>query len=393
MIGAAMGDGAREDARARGGDDDERAAPEVVLVTGFPGFTAVRMTAKILASDPEARVILLAREKFEQAARRFLSELPAGRGARTELLIGDVCAMDLGLSGAEYRRLSEEVTTVHHLAAIYYQGVDKRTARHVNVEGTRGALAFARDASRLRRFCHYSTAQVSGKRKGVVLEEELDEDQGFHNIYEETKFDAEVLAHEAQRHVPITIFRPGMIVGDSKTGEIDKFDGPYYLMVLIATNALNVRVPLPGRGSAPMHLVPIDFVIDAAYALSRDERAAGRTFHLTDPNPLSARRVYELVAERSSAKSPRGFIPTGLARTVLRTPGLEKLARAPVAFLDSFDDQVLYNCRHAMAFLAEHGVACPPFDTYVDNLVRFVRASYEERRHRAAPEEVADPLD
>ncbi len=374
--------------------DEEASVPEVVLVTGFPGFMAKRMIAKILASDEEAKVLVLARPKFEQAASAYLGSLGDGRAARTELLVGDVCDMDLGLAGSEYRRLCEEVTTIHHLAGIYYQGVDKRTARHVNIDGTRGILEFAHDAGRLRRLCHYSTAHVSGKRKGVVLEEELDEDQSFHNIYEETKFEAEVLAGKASKHLPITVFRPGMIVGDSKTGEIDKFDGPYYLMVLIATNALNVRVPLPGRGSAPMHLVPIDYVIDAAYALSRDERAAGRTFHLTDPNPLSARRVYELVAEHSQAKSPRGFIPTGLARTVLRTPGLEKLARAPVAFLDSFDGQVFYNCRQAMSLLSEHGVTCPAFDTYVENLVRYVRSSYEERRHQApAGEEVADPLD
>lgn len=379
---------------AAGPDDEGPPPPDVVLVTGFPGLAAKRMVAKILASDPDARVLVLARPKFEQAATEFLGGLDRNLAERAEILVGDVCAMDLGLSGTEYRRLAGEVTAIHHMAGIYYQGVDKRTARHINVEGTRGILAFARDAERLRRLCHFSTAQVSGKRKGVVLEEELDADQAFHNIYEETKFEAEVLAQDAQRHLPVTILRPGMIVGDSRTGAIDKFDGPYYLMVVIATNALNVRVPLPGRGSAPMHLVPIDFVIDAAYALSIDERAAGRTFHLTDPNPLSARRVYELVAESSHAKSPRGFIPTGLARTVLRTPGLEKLARAPVAFLDSWGDQVMYNSRHAMALLADHGIACPPFDTYVENLVRYVRSSYEERRHRTeASEEVADPLD
>jgi thioester reductase-like protein len=373
--------------------DDEPQVPEVVLVTGFPGFTAKRMVAKILASDPEARVIVLARPKFETAAHAFIASLGDGRSARAELLVGDVCDMDLGLAGSEYRRLAEEVTTIHHLASIYYLGVDKRTARHVNVEGTRGVLELAREAGRLRRLCHYSTAQVSGKRKGVILEEELDAGQHFHNIYEETKFEAEKLVRQTQHHFPITIFRPGMVVGDSVTGEIDKFDGPYYLMVLIATNTLNVRVPLPGRGSAPMHLVPIDYVIDAAYALSLDERAAGKTFHLTDPNPLSARRVYELVAEHSHAKSPRGFIPTGVARTVLRTPGLEKLARAPVSFLDSFDDQVFYNCRHAAALLARHGISCPAVDTYVENLVRYVRSSYEVRRQRAPADEVADPLD
>jgi thioester reductase-like protein len=300
--------------------------------------------------------------------------------------------MDLGLSGGEYRTLAGEVTSIQHMAGIYYMGVDRATARRVNVDGTRGILELAQEAVRLRRLCHWSTASVAGKRKGVVLEEELDEGQGFHNFYEETKFEAEKLARAAQRNLPITIFRPSIVVGDSGSGEIDKLDGPYYLVVLIATNALQMRVPLPGRGTAPLNLVPIDFVIDAAHALSRDERAAGKTLHLTDPNPLSARKVYELVAQRSEAKLSRGFLPGGLARTLLRTPGLDRLTRAPLSFLDAFDGQCFYNARHAMALLEGHGVRCPPFDTYVDHLVRFVKGVHDARRQKLE-DEVFDPFD
>jgi len=181
-------------------------------------------------------------------------------------------------------------------------------------------------------------------------------------------------------------------VGDSRTGDIDKFDGPYYLIVLIATNALNVRVPLPGRGTAALHLVPIDFAIDAAYALSLDERAAGHTFHLTDPNPFPARKVYELVAEHSQARLARGFLPTGLARTLLKAPGLPRLARAPLSFLESFDQQCFYNCRKTVSLLASTGIVCPPFDTYVDALVRYVREVHATRRQKLE-DEVFDPFD
>jgi thioester reductase-like protein len=199
---------------------------------------------------------------------------------------------------------------------------------------------------------------------------------------------------EAMRQLPVTILRPGVIVGDSRTGEIDKFDGPYYLMVLIATNALQVHLPLPGRGSAPLHLAPIDFVIDAAYALSVDPRAAGRTVHLTDPNPLPARRLYELVAEHSNTASPRGFIPGRLVRNLLRTPGIERLARGPLSFLDSFDHQVFYNTRAAQELLEGTGITCPPFDTYVDKLVAYVRANHAPRKAGSIKEEeVVDPLD
>jgi hypothetical protein len=137
--------------------------------------------------------------------------------------------------------------------------------------------------------------------------------------------------------------------------------------------------------------VPIDFVIEAGYRLSRDERAAGKTFHLTDPNPLSARRVYELVAELSEGKVARGFLPAGLARTLLRTPGLDRLARAPLSFLESFDRQCFYNCRNAMALLQGSDIHCPPFDSYAENLVHFVRGAHAAKRQKLE-DEVFDPF-
>ena len=392
MTGTGNGNGRNGRAGRLTSESDLPARPEVVLVTGFPAFTARRMALKVLASDPDAIVFLLARAKFLDAARELAGSLPPDQGRRLEVIEGDVCDMDLGLSGPEYRVLAGEVTTVHHMAGIYYMGVDRATARRVNIQGTRGVLELAAEAVRLRRICHWSTASVSGKRRGVILEEELDEGQGFHNFYEETKFEAEKLARSAQRNLPLTILRPGVIVGDSASGEIDKLDGPYYLLVLIATSAAQLRVPLPGRGTAPLHLVPIDYVIDAGYALSRDERAAGRTFHLTDPNPLPARRVYQLVAELSQRKLARGFLPTGLAKTLLRTPGIDRLARGPLSFLESFDMQCFYNSRHATALLEEVGVKCPPFDAYAENVVTFVRSVHAARRQKLE-DEVFDPFD
>ncbi len=368
---------------------------ERILVTGYPAFTARRMTAKALAADPRAQVFVLSRAKFADDAAAMLRELPGGERAR--VIVGDVCDMDLGLSTTEYRALTEQLTTIHHLAGIYYQGVDAATARRVNVTGTRGVIDLARECGRLRRLVHWSTAQVSGKRKGVILEDELDEHQGFHNVYEETKFEAERLAREAMRHLPVTILRPGIIVGDSHTGEIDKFDGPYYLMVLIATNALAVHLPLPGRGTAPLHLVPIDYVIDAGWQLGNDPRAAGRTLHLVDPQPLPARRIYELVAEHSHTAAPRGFIPRQLVKNVLRTPGIQRLARGPLSFLEAFDHQVFYNARGAHELLDGTGLSCPPFDRYVDKLVAYVRQVHAQRKGKAgaaAPDDdVFDPFD
>ena len=356
--------------------------PETVLVTGFPAFTATRFIKKILATDPQARLYLLTRDKFAGAARELADGLPADQRERLRIIIGDVSDMDLGLAGSEVKGLAAEVTTIYHLAGIYYLGVPREVAERVNIQGTSNVVELAGDCRRLRRLCHWSTVAVSGKRRGVVLEEELDEGQGYRNFYEETKLEAEKIARAASRRMPVTIFRPGVIVGDSQTGEIDRFDGPYSLMVLIVQGPLDLGLPLPGRGVAPLHLVPIDFAVDAAYALSLDDRAAGMTFHLIDPNPFSARQVYDLVAERAQKRRPRGFIPSGLARAVMRTPGLERLARVPRTFLESFDHLVMYNCKNTMALLRGTGIVCPPFDAYVDNLIRYVREAHAERRRK-----------
>lgn len=373
-----------------------RSEPDRCLITGFPAFTAKRLVHRLLESDPEERVYLLVRSKFRVAAHEFLTELDDGgeRPAkdRVTVLEGDVCDMDLGLAGGEYRELAREVTAIHHIAGIYYQGVSRDIAERVNVEGMRAVLQLAEESPHLRRFTHYSTATVSGTRSGVILEDELDVGQRFHNIYEETKFEAEKLAAQAMRHLPVTVLRPGLIVGDSRTGEIDKFDGPYYLIVLIVASPLDVHLPLPGRGSAPLHLVPIDFVVDAAYALSRDPRAVGKTFHLTDPVPFSTKTVYELIARRADRKLPRGSIPSSLARAILRAPGVSSLARAPLTFLESLNHIVVYNCRNTLALLEGTGIRCPSFDTYVDPLVRYVRDVHDARRQKLE-EEALDPFE
>jgi thioester reductase-like protein len=366
--------------------------PESVLVTGFPSFTARRLIAKIAASDPTATIRMLARDKFARAAEELIAGLPPQQRERVRVVVGDVCDMDLGLAGGEYRELTETITTIHHLAGIYYLGVERAVAERVNIEGTREIIDLAGECRKLRRLCHWSTALVSGRRKGIILEEELDEGQSFRNFYEETKFEAEKRAHAASRRLPVTIFRPGVIVGDSESGEIDKFDGPYYLMVLIVQGPIDMHLPLPGRGAAPMHLVPIDYVLNAAYALSLDTRAAGGTFHLTDPNPFSSRQVYEIIAERAHKKRPRGFIPTSVAKLLMRAPGLEKLARAPLAFLESFDHLSFYNARGAHELLRGTGIDCPPFDTYVDNLIRYVREVHAARRQKLE-DEVFDPFE
>ena len=361
-------------------------ARPAALVTGFPAFTAKRMIAELAAREPETKLYVLARDRFAPDADNLIA------GMNAEVLVGDVCDMDLGLSSAEYHALSRELTWLHHLAGIYFMGVDAETARRVNVGGTRNVLELARDAGRLERVVHWSTAMVSGKRGGTVYEDDLDAGQKFHNGYERTKYEAEQLVRTAMRQLPITVMRPSVIVGDSATGAIDKLDGPYYLMVLIATNASGMSLPILGRGDAPLHLVPIDYVVQAAWHAARSSGAAGKTFHLVDPSPLSARAVFEGVAAHANTAIPRGSIPRPLARAVLRTPGLARLGRGPLAFLDLLDHVVHYDQTNTAHALAGTTVRCPALVDYLPALVDHV---LEVVRGRALDEldEISDPLD
>ncbi len=365
---------------------------EVVLVTGFPAFTAKRMIARLLSPpdrDPPDKLYVLAREQFADDARALVASIGTNAD-RAEILVGDICDMDLGLSSVEYRSLSREVTWIHHLAGIYFAGVDAQTMHRVNVVGTKGVLDLARDAARLERFVHWSTAMVSGDRRGTFFEEDLDAGQKFHNEYEKTKWQAEKLVRGAMSQLPITIIRPGIIVGDSRTGAIDKLDGPYYLITLIATNASGVRLPLLGRGDAPLHLVPVDYVIEAAARVVRSEGAAGKTFHIVDPAPMSARAVFEAVATHANTEKPFGHIPRPLARAVLRTPGLAKLSGGPRAFVDVLDHPVTYDHTNTQRALAGTGLRCPPLAEYLPELVQYV---LDVTRSVPAPvDDIADPL-
>jgi nucleoside-diphosphate-sugar epimerase len=279
------------------------------------------------------------------------------------------------------------------MAAHLHLGASKEMIQQVNVGGTRGVLELALECRRLRRFNFWSTVHVSGEREGVIMEDELVCGQTFRNHYEHSKYAAEKVVRSMARRVPSTIFRPGIIVGDAKTGEIDRFDGPYHLMVLIVDSPVDFHLPLPGKGDAPLHLVPVDFVIDAAYALSRMEETVSKSFHLVDPCPLAARNVYLLVAERAHRKPPKGMIPSGLARTLLKLPGMSRtFGGSSRTLLAGFEQNVTYNCRNTLEALHKTNIWCPPFESYVDNLVRFVKDTRAARRSRY-DDDMSDPLD
>lgn len=356
----------------------------VALVTGFPtSFLATRVVRRLL-DDPETELRLVVQESALGRARELLGEMQAGERAR--ILVGDAASLDLGLSGAEVMALAREVDLIHHCVAATYLGVDPKTAERINIGTAREALELAELAENLERLVFWSTAMVAGKRRGQVLEDELEPSGPFRNEVERTRMCAERMVREVLDSVPTTILRPSLIVGDSQTGEIERLDGPYLLVLLMLNAPADLRVPLAGRGSVPLNLVPIDYVVDAGLHIAAQEASVGRTFHLVDPAPPTTREVFETIASILGKAPPRGEVPTRLATALMRTPGLERFANVPRTFLEQLATEVSYDDRNARALLEGSGIMCPKFEDYAETLVHYVEALHVQRR--AEPVEV-----
>ncbi len=359
------------------------------FVTGYPGFIGKRLVRFLAEHNPDGHITLLVQPKFVKEATAYVEQIKTG--ARLEILSGDIVDMHLGLAGREYQRLVDETTHVFHLAAISYLGMGRDVAWKVNVEGTRGVIELARECRRLQRFVHFSSCYVSGDRVGVIAEDELEHGQSFRNVYEETKYEGERVVKRAMAHLPITIIRPSTVVGDSQTGEIDRFEGPYYLGMLLVMSPLVLPLPLPGNGVAPLNVVPVDFVVRATWALAQKPEAVGRTVHLVDPNPMSARRVYELIAERANKKLPRFTLSARATDLFLRLPGVEKLARPQRAAISYVNHLALYNCHTALELLDGSGARCPPLNTYLDKLIDYALETWKAHKE-GGPEVIEDQL-
>ncbi len=370
-----------------------KASPtDTILLTGFPSYLARRVGLEILHTRPQARIYML-HGAGEEAARvePELALIEPELRARVTPLEGDVSFMDLGLQSDLYRRLVEELTEIQHLACRYHPQGSASLLKRVNVNGTREILELASQCQQLRRMVHWSTVQVSGTRQGVVLEEDLECGQRFRSAWEQTRFEAERLVHRASRSLPVTVLRLGVVVGDSDSGELGAYEGPSRLVASFVQARRQQPVILPGAGNAPVHLVPVDFVVRAGCHLSTDPSAAGKTFHLVDPSPLPANIVYQVIARRAHRKPVAQALPEALSKLIRLSPLVERLAPFPVAPADLFDSMVFYNCRNTLTHLAGTRLGCPPFESYVDRLVRYINDTDELRRVRAE-DQLADPL-
>ena len=343
------------------------------LLTGFPGFIGRRLVKHLLDEDPETAVVALVEPRMLEAAREAAATID---GQRIEVLAGDITDRRLALEDSDYDRLRSEVRRVFHLAAIYDLAVPVELAQRVNVEGTGNVLEFCLAAEGLERLAYVSTAYVAGWRSGVVYEHELIMGQEFKNHYESTKFQAEVWVREAMDRVPTTIVRPAIVVGDSQTGETQKFDGPYYMLRAIAQSE-RARRPIPqfGRLEATFNVVPVDYVVAAIAAAAAEPEAQDQTLHLVDPDPVTSRELVTLLSEGYAGRPPQGRIPPSLVSASLRVPLVrERFGGTPRESIPYLNHPVRFDTRRAMNVLARHGLAPPRFPDYVGAMVDFFKS-------------------
>ena len=355
-----------------------------ILITGFPGFLGSALLPRVLARDADDEAVCLVQPKFaalaEERRREIEQEHPETAG-RIRLAEGDITKARLGLDNGAVPARS--VREIYHLAAVYDVAVRREVGMRVNVEGTRRVLEFAAGCAALERLQYVSTCYVSGRWAGVFGEDDLEKDQQFNNYYEETKFLAEVEVQRAMRSgMPATVYRPAIVVGDSRTGATQKYDGPYAMIRLILRQPLVAMVPVVGDPMmVRVNLVPSDFVVDAIAHLSGQPVSAGKVYQLSDPAPLTVDELLDEIARAIPRRIVKVPAIKAFAKPMLQyVPGAEWLTGIPPDSIDYFLHPTHYTCANTLADLEGTGIAAPPFPSYVGRLVEFVKAAPGHQR-------------
>ena len=305
-----------------------------------------------------------------ETAMEELSRYPDGLFT---LIPGDITKDNLGIEEGLTKELQKSVTHVFHLAALYDLAVSEKLAWQVNVEGTRNVTKWVQKLQQLKRYIYFSTAYVSGTREGKIYETELDMGQSFKNHYEETKFKAELIVEAAKSELPTTIIRPGIVRGNSKTGETIKFDGIYFMLNLFDRLSFLPIVPYLGDGHVEGNFVPEDYVLQATSFLSFQDVAVGKTYHLTDPHPYTMRELYTMLAHAYLGRKPKGQVSLSLAGLPMQSPAVEKWLKVEKEALEYFTIRSSYDCSLALKDLEGSGIRCPDFKETIGPMIDFYR--------------------
>ena len=346
------------------------------FVTGATGFIGSYLLPKLIAR--EGRIYVLVRE----GSLERLALLRAAWGVddkRVIGVVGDLTAPGLGIAAADRRKLAGKVRHFFHLGAIYDIQASAETQFAANVEGTRHAVAFA-EAIEAGCFHHVSSIAAAGLYEGVFREDMFEEAEELDHPYFRTKHEAEgVVRRECGR--PFRIYRPGFVVGHSKTGQIDKIDGPYYFFKAIQKmrELLPPWMPTIGVEGGRINIVPVDYVVDALDFIAHKRGLDGKCFHLTDPAPHRVGEVLNIFAQAAHAPKMTmrinaklfGFIPAPILYGLGSLAPVKRALRVvlndlgiPRDVLPFINWPTRYDNREAAKALKGSDIAVPPLASY-----------------------------
>jgi NAD(P)-dependent dehydrogenase (short-subunit alcohol dehydrogenase family) len=353
----------------------------IYFVTGATGFIGKRLVRHLLAR-PDARVYYLQADSAPAGPASSPASLAAFWGdaaARAIAVPGDMMSPGLGLAPADASMLHGRIDHVFHLAALYDLKADPDAVMRVNVEGTREVMRFAVQAD-ARHFHHVSSIAAAGLYKGTFREDMFEEAQGLSHAYLASKHLSEELVRR-ECTIPWRIYRPGIVVGDSRTGEMEKIDGPYYFFKLIqqTRRMLPPWMPVVGLEGGRLNLVPVDFVAAALDHLAHLPDQDGKCFHLTDPAPCRVGDVLNIFAHAGHAPqmalrlnaSLLDLIPHGLLRGLLMLTPVRRVRdlvmrelALPPDMMQFVNYPTRFDCREAQRLLTPAGIVVPPLESY-----------------------------
>jgi thioester reductase-like protein len=367
----------------------QRAAGDALLVTGGTGFLGQEILLRYLERTERPIYALIRAENDLQASERMRSILaslfgdPSPYLTRVVAVAADVESAGLGLGNERREELASRVTEIIHSAASVSFTLPLPESRRVNVEGTRRLLEFAelcqRRGDALRRLCHISTAYVAGDHSGKFTEDQLEVGQGFHNAYERSKYEAELLVRDRSGQLPVLILRPSIVVGERSSGWTSSFNVLYPPLKAFARGAYPV---IPGRRSTPVDVVPVDYVADAVFELvSRSDDDLGVYHLVSGPRATTVGRLIEHSARYFRRRPPRVVSPPVYRRllhpVLLRLSGKRRrraLRRTEVLF-PYFSMRVRFDDQRARSRLEGSGIRAPSLESYFDRLLDFANYS------------------
>ena len=350
------------------------------FVTGATGFIGRFVVANLLKRGKPVYVLV------RKASLRKLDELRAHWGADDKQVIpviGDLTKKGLGIADADAKKLKGKIDHYFHLAAVYDLKASADDQQLANVAGTRHALQFA-GAVAAGCFHHVSSIAAAGMYDGVFREDMFEEAEDLDHPYFKTKHDSEALVRNEYDR-PYRIYRPAFVVGDSKTGYIDKIDGPYYFFKLIQKmrQMLPPWVPTVGIEGGRINIVPVDFVADALDYLAHKKGLDGKCFHLTDPHPYRIGEVLNIFAKAAHAPQMTmrvnakmfGFIPAPILYGLGSLSPVKRAIRVVLQDLGIPRDvfqfvnwPTRYDNREAAKALKGSGIEVPRLDSYAHRL-------------------------